>query len=132
MSTTTEPLLPTVPPQKPIRELLATHTLAHAIIVTHPNRPANVLDNRELAFLRAYVRDPANGDTLLRSRDMLDVEGEEKGTRAQQRYGSLVGYVIATQALSKGEIEELSEWFERGVEGLGGEEEEMSETAVEG
>jgi hypothetical protein len=132
MSNAQPDYLPTIPPQKPIRDLLATHTLAHAIMVTHPNYPSSVLDYRELALLRAYVRDPADGDALLKSRDMLDAEGEEKGTRAQQKYGSLVGFVIARQALSAEEIAELRGWFEQGVDGLEEDEGvEMSGKAIE-
>jgi hypothetical protein len=42
---------------------------------------------------------------------MLDDEGKEKGIKAQKKYGSLAGYVVAREALSAEEISMLKEWF---------------------
>jgi hypothetical protein len=101
----------------PMPELLANHTLADAIIEHHPLAPANILDNSELALLRAYVCNPSNVKELLAQSDMVDKEGDRPGTRAQKRWGSLAGYVVAAGALDEREIKLLKEWFDSGAAG---------------
>jgi len=113
--------------------LIKNNKLAHQIISTHTLAPANVLDPPELALLKRYVNDPSPSaaQKLLEERDMLDTvepEGAKKGIKAQKKYGSLVGYVIANEGLSEEEIELLKVWFETpemvkeldGVEATGG------------
>jgi hypothetical protein len=102
--------------------LIKNHKLAHQIIATHPLGDANILDGSELALLKLHVNDPSPSATrkLLEERDMLDLatttegagEGVKKGTKAQKKYGSLVGYVIANDGFSEDEVEMLKVWFE--------------------
>lgn len=105
-------------PGPPMHALLATHSLAKEIISTHPHRPADILDDHELALLRAYVLNPDSGAELLKQQNMPDArELERRKKEGDSVQGSLVGYVIATGGFDEREIEELRMWFEEGGAG---------------
>ncbi|OCL06092.1 hypothetical protein AOQ84DRAFT_84392 [Glonium stellatum] len=95
--------------------LIANHKLAHQIIACHPIESMKVLDSPNLVLLRQYIENPADAKGLLKEHDMVDIEGDKPGTRASQKYGSLVGYVIASNAFDEGEIKLLKDWFDSGV-----------------
>lgn len=112
---------PTGEENPPVSEMLATHTLAHRVITQH-NTPLEIFDARSLALLREWVcnNTPENRHALLRERDMLDMPGEDLGTRANKK-GDLAGYVLARYGspndkgtLTAQEVEQLKEWFENG------------------
>jgi len=85
--------------------LMQHHKLAEKIIETHKDRPADILDNNELALLRDYVNHQDKGAQLLESRGMKVTEPYS---------GSLVAYCIAKDAFDDGEKKMLKEWFDSG------------------
>ena len=95
--------------------LIENHKLAHQIIACHSIPPLKVLDSPSLVLLKRYVEYPAGSEELLKQLDMWDKEGDKAGTRANQKYGNLAGYVIASGGFDEGEIGLLKEWFGSGV-----------------
>jgi hypothetical protein len=93
--------------------LMKTHGLADQIIATHKLKPANILDNNELAKLRQFVSNPSKKDEFLRQHGLEDGPNEAPGTGAKAKMG-LVGYAVATDAFDQTEIQALKNWFDSG------------------
>lgn len=100
-----------------VRHMLNTHTLGKETIARHGTENA-IFDDNELAFLREYCADPSKKDEIMHGRGMADKVGQEPGFTASHVKGSLVGYAIATGALSDEEVLDLREWFEKGGAGI--------------
>lgn len=95
--------------------LIEHHKLAHQIIACHSVEPMQVLDAPSLALLRRFIENPGRIKDILEELDMQDKEGDKPGTRANRKYGSLVGYVIASEGFDEEEWKLLREWFDSGV-----------------
>jgi len=93
--------------------LMKTHALADQIIATQKLKPANILDEYELAKLRQFVSDPLKKDNFLRQYGMADGPTDAPGTGAKAK-GSLIGYAIAIDAFDEREILALKNWFDSG------------------
>ncbi|KAK3062272.1 hypothetical protein LTS18_004460 [Coniosporium uncinatum] len=81
--------------------MIDSHTLAHETITRHHIGPQSVFDNRSMALLERFCRNPEDKHTLLKENDMVDEAGDVPGNRANE-------------VLVDEEVERLREWFVAG------------------
>jgi len=99
--------------------MIDSHTLAHETITRHHLGPQSVFDNRSMALLERFCRNPEDKHTILKENDMVDEAGDVPGKRANEVHGDLVGVCVARhgtgmQVLLDEEVERLREWFVAG------------------
>jgi len=96
--------------------MIESHTLAHETITRYHLGPQSVFDNRSMALLERFCRNPEDKDIILQDHDMVDEVGDVPGKRANEVHGDLVGVCVArhgtgVQILLDEELERLREWF---------------------
>jgi len=88
-----------------VREMIASHTLAHEIITRHDTNDS-ILDDNEMDLLRQWCSHPENAETILEARGMQNATGAHPGALANETHGSLAGYCIATYGTERSALTE--------------------------
>ncbi|KAM0802743.1 hypothetical protein BDR22DRAFT_842133 [Usnea florida] len=111
--------MPTTYTGPSVREMLANHTTASEIIA-RAHDPHPIFDDKDLAILRRFCKDPSCKGDILKELDIVDQPGDKVGEKAQRR-GTLAGFIVAKSAagedlLGEDEMEALRKWFQGGAE----------------